>query len=111
MPVDGTFPTGTAQCEKRNIADRNPRLGRDAVHPVRQVRVRLPARGDPHQGVRPAVAASDAPATFKAIDYRGSRVRTGMKYTIQVAPEDCTGCDLCVEVCPAKDKSEPASRR
>src|SRR5436190_995532 len=47
-----------------------------------------------------------APATFKAIDYRAGDFR-GDKYTIQVAPEDCTGCNLCVVVCPAKDKSNP----
>ncbi len=45
------------------------------------------------------------PPTFKAVDYRGPEYK-GKKYTVQVAPEDCTGCELCVEVCPAKNKSE-----
>ena len=46
------------------------------------------------------------PATFKAMDYKGEEL-PGWKYTIQVAPEDCTGCNLCVVVCPAKDKTNP----
>ena len=44
-----------------------------------------------------------APATFKSMDFKGTEYK-GMKYTIQIAPEDCTGCSLCVEVCPAKSK-------
>src|SRR5262249_58218342 len=47
-----------------------------------------------------------APAGFQAVDYKGVEFK-GWKYTIQVAPEDCTGCNLCVQVCPAKDKSKP----
>ena len=51
-------------------------------------------------------ALAGAPETFKSVDYK-SRDLPGMKYTVQVAPEDCTGCALCVEGCPAKNKSEP----
>jgi pyruvate-ferredoxin/flavodoxin oxidoreductase len=63
----------------------------------------------PHAAIRtkvydPAKLAS-APATFKSMDYKGPEFK-GMKYTVQVAPEDCTGCTLCVEVCPAKSKQE-----
>jgi pyruvate-ferredoxin/flavodoxin oxidoreductase len=56
--------------------------------------------------VYPSDTLGAAPSTFKAMDYKGNEFK-GMKYTIQVAPEDCTGCTLCVAVCPAKDKSNP----
>ena len=105
-PVDGTWPTGTTQWEKRNIALEIPVWDAVDLHPVRQVRARLPACGHPHQGLPAAKQLADAPATFKSMDYK-SRDLPGMKYTVQVAPEDCTGCGLCVEICPAKNKSEP----
>ncbi|MBE3112726.1 MAG: 4Fe-4S dicluster domain-containing protein, partial [Acidobacteria bacterium] len=64
----------------------------------------------PHAAIRAKVFESDllanAPATFKSIEFKGGEFK-GMKYTIQVAPEDCTGCTLCAVVCPAKDKSNP----
>jgi pyruvate-ferredoxin/flavodoxin oxidoreductase len=64
----------------------------------------------PHAAIRAKVYApallADAPPTFKATDYRAGELKGG-RYTIQVAPEDCTGCHLCVVVCPAKDKSNP----
>jgi pyruvate-ferredoxin/flavodoxin oxidoreductase len=64
----------------------------------------------PHAAIRakayPAEALAGAPPAFKSTDYRGNEYK-GQRYTIQVAPEDCTGCELCVVVCPAKDKSNP----
>ena len=54
----------------------------------------------------PPRRSTAAPAAFKSTDYRGNEYK-GQRYTIQVAPEDCTGCDLCVVVCPAKDKANP----
>jgi pyruvate-ferredoxin/flavodoxin oxidoreductase len=104
MPVDGTFPTGTTQWEKRNIAMEIPVW--DAVTCIQCNKCALVC---PHAAIRtkvydPSVLAG-MPATFKAVDYRGSEYK-GKKYTVQVAPEDCTGCELCVEVCPAKNKSE-----
>jgi pyruvate-ferredoxin/flavodoxin oxidoreductase len=64
----------------------------------------------PHATIRTKVyepgELANAPELFKAMDYK-SRDLPGMKYTVQVAPEDCTGCALCVEACPAKDKSNP----
>jgi pyruvate-ferredoxin/flavodoxin oxidoreductase len=64
----------------------------------------------PHATIRTKVYGpgelANAPAAFQAVDYK-SRDLPGMKYTVQVAPEDCTGCALCVEACPAKDKSNP----
>ena len=101
---DGTFPVGTSKYEKRSIAAEIPVWNAVTLHPVQQVHVRVPARGHSRQGDRAVAIWSARPATFKAIDYRGSEFE-GMKYSIQVAPEDCTGCDLCVQVCPAKDKA------
>jgi pyruvate-ferredoxin/flavodoxin oxidoreductase len=64
----------------------------------------------PHAAIRAKVYESSvlakAPATFKSVDFKGAEFK-GMKYTIQVAPEDCTGCKLCVSVCPSKDKANP----
>jgi pyruvate-ferredoxin/flavodoxin oxidoreductase len=103
MPVDGTYPTGTAQFEKRNIADRIPVW--DEVTCIQCGKCALVC---PHAAIRikaydPAMLRA-APATFKSTPYRGKEFE-GMSYTIQVAPEDCTGCELCVEVCPARDKA------
>jgi pyruvate-ferredoxin/flavodoxin oxidoreductase len=103
MPPDGTFPTGTSRWEKRNLADEIP---------VWDERICIQcgkcAFVCPHAAIRiksydPSLLAG-APATFKSTAYRGAEY-DGMRYTIQVAPEDCTGCRLCVEVCPARDKS------
>jgi pyruvate-ferredoxin/flavodoxin oxidoreductase len=104
MPVDGTFPTATAQWEKRNIALEIPVWETDIC-----IQCNKCAMVCPHAAIRtkvydPAKLAS-APATFKSMDYKGPEFK-GMKYTVQVAPEDCTGCTLCVEVCPAKSKQE-----
>jgi pyruvate-ferredoxin/flavodoxin oxidoreductase len=103
MPVDGTFPVGTAKYEKRNIAEEIPVW--DAALCIQCNKCTLVC---PHAAIRaktfePALLAS-APKTFKNVDYKGNEYG-GMKYSIQVAPEDCTGCDLCVEVCPAKNKT------
>jgi pyruvate-ferredoxin/flavodoxin oxidoreductase len=103
MPVDGTFPVGTSKFEKRNIASEIP-VWNDAFC----IQCNKCTFVCPHAAIRvKAIEASllvDAPETFKAVDYRGAEF-DGMKYSIQVAPEDCTGCDLCVQVCPAKDKT------
>ncbi len=104
FPVDGTFPTGTAQWEKRNIALEIP-----VWDTVTCIQCNKCAIVCPHAAIRvkvyePALLKS-APSTFLSADYRGPEYK-GMKYTVQVAPEDCTGCSLCVEVCPAKNKSE-----
>ncbi len=103
MPPDGTFPVGTAKFEKRNVADEIP-----VWNPVLCIQCNKCTFVCPHAALRvkaidPAMLV-DMPATFKSVDYRGHEFE-GWKYSIQVAPEDCTGCDLCVEVCPAKDKA------
>ena len=104
MPVDGTFPTGTTQWEKRNIALEIP-----VWDTVTCIQCNKCAMVCPHAAIRTKVydpkSLAGAPATFKSTDYRGPEYK-GMKYTVQVAPEDCTGCELCVDVCPAKNKSE-----
>ena len=103
LPVDGTFPVGTSRWEKRNVADRIPVW--DAPLCIQCNKCVLVC---PHAAIRVKTYVADfldtAPPTFKAVDYKGGEFK-GMKYTIQVAPEDCTGCDLCVEVCPAKHKT------
>ncbi len=103
MPVDGTFPTATAQWEKRNIALEIPvwdekiciQCGKCALV-CPHAAIRIKAYDESH--------LKDAPATFKSMDYKGLEFK-GMKYTVQVAPEDCTGCAACAWICPAKDKS------
>ena len=104
MPIDGTFPTGTAMWEKRNIAQEIPVWDADlCIQCGKCVLV------CPHAVIRAKVYDSsllqNAPATFKSSKPRWREFET-MRYTLQVAPEDCTGCRLCVEVCPAKSKSE-----
>ncbi len=105
FPVDGTWPTATAQWEKRNIALDIPVWDSSIC-----IQCNKCALVCPHAAIRAKVYAPDAlagaPATFKSMDFKGGEFK-GMKYTIQVAPEDCTGCTLCSMVCPAKDKSNP----
>ncbi len=105
FPVDGTWPTATSQWEKRNIALEIP-----VWDPAICIQCNKCALVCPHAAIRAKVvepaALKGAPPTLKSADYRASDYK-GMKYLLQVAPEDCTGCNLCVEVCPAKDKSNP----
>jgi pyruvate-ferredoxin/flavodoxin oxidoreductase len=105
FPVDGTWPVGTAKWEKRNIALEIP-----VWDPAVCTQCNQCALVCPHAAIRakayPAAALKDAPAEFKSVVYKAPDLR-GMQYTIQVAPEDCTGCHLCVEVCPAKDRAQP----
>ena len=104
FPIDGTFPTATAMWEKRNIA-----LDIPVWESPICIQCNKCALVCPHAAIRVKVYdpkhLEHAPATFKSMDYKGAEYK-GMKYTVQVAPEDCTGCELCVEVCPAKSKSE-----
>src|ERR1700751_780406 len=101
---DGTFPTGTAKWEKRNLALEIPAWDSKIC-----IQCGKCAMVCPHAVIRIKVYDSKelagAPATFKSCDAR-DKEWAGMKYTIQVAPEDCTGCGVCVDICPVKNKSE-----
>ncbi len=105
FPVDGTWPLGTTKWEKRRIADEVP-----VWDPKVCIQCNKCALVCPHATIRAKVyepkELEGAPAHFQSTDYRAAEFK-GWKYTIQVAPEDCTGCNLCVVVCPAKDKSNP----
>jgi pyruvate-ferredoxin/flavodoxin oxidoreductase len=104
MPVDGTYPSGTTQWEKRNIAQEVPVWEPDiCIQCGKCVLV------CPHAVIRAKVydesALAGAPETFKHSNARWKEMRD-QKYSLQVAVEDCTGCAMCVEFCPAKDKSQ-----
>ncbi len=105
FPVDGSWPLGTTKWEKRNLAQEIPVW--DAGLCIQCNKCVLVC---PHAAVRAKFydksGLSAAPETFKAVDFRSATAK-GMSYTIQIAPEDCTGCTLCVQVCPAKDKANP----
>ncbi|HLP16077.1 MAG TPA: pyruvate:ferredoxin (flavodoxin) oxidoreductase, partial [Bacteroidota bacterium] len=104
LPDDGTFPVGTAMWEKRNIALEIPVWDENLC-----IQCGKCALVCPHATIRIKVYdeanLAGAPETFKSTNYRGNEFK-GQKYSIQVAPEDCTGCGICVEICPAKNKSE-----
>jgi pyruvate-ferredoxin/flavodoxin oxidoreductase len=105
FPVDGTWPLGTTRWEKRRIADAVP-----VWDPKVCIQCNKCAFVCPHATIRAKVyepaALADAPAMFQSTGYKAPEF-AGWRYTIQVAPEDCTGCNLCVAVCPAKDKANP----
>jgi pyruvate-ferredoxin/flavodoxin oxidoreductase len=105
FPVDGTFPTGTTQWEKRNIALEIPVWDENiCIQCGKCVMV------CPHAVIRHKVydekLLANAPETFKHMPSKFKEFSPGYAYTVQVAPEDCTGCTLCVEVCPVKDKTQ-----
>ncbi|HXG34783.1 MAG TPA: pyruvate:ferredoxin (flavodoxin) oxidoreductase [Bryobacteraceae bacterium] len=104
FPVDGTFPTGTAQWEKRNIALEIPVWDEElCIQCGKCVLV------CPHAVIRAKVydgaLLANAPAGFKSAPARWKEFKD-LKYSLQVAPEDCTGCALCVAACPAKSKTD-----
>jgi pyruvate-ferredoxin/flavodoxin oxidoreductase len=104
MPIDGTFPSGTAAWEKRNIALEIPAWDEQLCIQCGKCILVCP-----HAVIRAKVYDDDklagAPEGFKAVPARWKDMGH-LKYTLQVAPEDCTGCGICVEACPAKSKTE-----
>jgi len=105
LPNDGTYPTGTTQYEKRNIALEIP-----VWEPDLCIQCGKCAFVCPHAVIRTKVyepeVLENAPETFKSIDAK-FREFPDAKFTVQISPEDCTGCGMCVENCPAKDKENP----
>jgi pyruvate-ferredoxin/flavodoxin oxidoreductase len=105
FPVDGTFPTGTSQWEKRSIALEIPSWDPDTCIQCGKCSISCP-----HAAIR--IKAYDekllenAPPTFKSMKAKGKDFEPNMNYTVQIAPEDCTGCGVCVENCPARNKKE-----
>ena len=104
FPADGSWPTGTAKYEKRNLALQIPVVESDLCTQCGKCVFVCP-----HAAIRakayPAEAAEAAPPTFKQMTIRSKDYPAGWKMTYQVAPEDCTGCTLCVDICPIRDKS------
>ncbi len=104
MPIDGTWPTDTTQWEKRNISTEIPVWNADIC-----IQCNKCAFVCPHGVIRPKVYEEEllvnAPETFKSMKPKGREWESSEVYSLQVAPEDCTGCELCVEVCPVKDKT------
>jgi pyruvate-ferredoxin/flavodoxin oxidoreductase len=109
MPIDGTFPVGTTKWEKRNIALEIPVWEPDVC--IQCGRCSFVC---PHASIRTKVykreLLENAPEAFKYTDSKFREWREGYAFTVQVAPEDCTGCGLCVENCPGKDKSDPTRK-
>ena len=105
FPVDGTWPVGTARFEKRNLAQEIPVWDAPLC-----IQCNKCAMVCPHAAIRAKVydaeSSTHAPSTFKSTQWKSGEF-AGKSYTLQVAPEDCTGCGVCVAVCPAKDKSNP----
>ena len=108
FPVDGTFPTGTTQFEKRGIANKVPVWdGEDICTQCNKCVVICP-----HAAIRAKVVSNEemvgAPSTLKSVPAKGRPFNDKEEsYVLQVSPQDCTGCDLCVAVCPAISKEDP----
>jgi pyruvate-ferredoxin/flavodoxin oxidoreductase len=109
MPADGTYPTATTKWEKRNIS-----LSVPVWQPDICTQCGMCGMVCPHSCIRSKTfhesALAGAPASFNTAPLKGKDVAPGMKYTLRVAVEDCTGCALCVGVCPAKSKEQVGMR-
>ena len=109
MPCDGSFPTGTASYEKRNLALEIPVWETDLCTQCGKCPMVCP-----HAAIRSKIFTNDqlvnAPESFKHANMLGKDFPAGLAISYQVAPEDCTGCGLCVDICPIRDKSN-ASRK
>jgi pyruvate-ferredoxin/flavodoxin oxidoreductase len=106
FPVDGTFPSASAQWEKRNIALEIPVWDPDICIQCNKCILVCP-----HATIRAKIfdeklLNGNTPETFKHMKFKGKEFGEGLAYSVQIAPEDCTGCGICVEICPAKNKKE-----
>ncbi len=106
MPADGTWPTGTTRFEKRNIALKLPKWEDDLCTHCGKCPLVCP-----HAAIRakvyPAALTTEAPASFQHVQIKGKDFPADHHITYQVAPDDCTGCGLCAEVCPIRDRKDP----
>ena len=104
MPIDGTYPTGTSQWEKRNIAPQIPVWDEPLCIQCGKCVIVCP-----HSVIRAKLcndaAMVDAPSGFRSMASKYPEVQGPTRYLLQISPDDCTGCGLCVEACPAKSKS------
>ena len=113
MPVDGTWPSATTQWEKRNIAIEVPSWNPDLC-----IQCAKCATICPHAAIRvkfyPNSELEKAPEAFKSVAFRplpkDKQKYADYSYTVQVAPEDCTGCGLCATVCPGKSRTEEGKK-
>jgi len=109
FPVDGTFPLGTAAYEKRNLAQEIPLLDENLCTQCGKCPLVCP-----HGVIRSKVfdesLLADAPAGFKSMAVKGKDFAAGLRMSYQVAPEDCTGCGLCADICPIRDKTNASHK-
>jgi pyruvate-ferredoxin/flavodoxin oxidoreductase len=108
LPEDGVWPTDTTRWEKRNIALEIPEWDPDLCIQCGKCSLHCPHATIRNKIYNPALL-SGAPGTFKSVPAKGKE-NEGQVWTVQVAPEDCTGCGACVEICPGKDKADPTRR-
>ena len=109
LPADGSYPLGTAAIEKRNLALEIPVWDEELCTQCGKC-----ALVCPHAAIRskvfPRELVADAPASFKAVPARSKDYSDDLLMSYQVAPEDCTGCTLCVDICPIRDKSNASHK-
>ena len=109
FPADGTFPLGTAAYEKRNLALEIPLLDEDLCTQCGKCPLVCP-----HGVIRSKVfdesLLADAPQDFKSMAVKGKDFAAGLRMSYQVAPEDCTGCGLCADICPIRDKTNASHK-